>query len=177
MPPEDTRRSTRDIPTSSTQRDIRRLEKGKADKATTDLKFKELDKDVDEIKDIALSARKSAKEPHMCNQEGRLESVEKKSSGWSKFFRGLVISVAIGGFVAGGYFVKIELTKADKVEVEAVKKDVASMKSDINEVTKSQARIEKQLAPEAQLEQERKRMEIIKDAMKEAFVEADIKTN
>lgn len=179
MPPGS--RSSSDIPSSpsSLRRDVDELKLTKSNKETTDLKFGEVDKDIIETKKIALSAKKTAESTHPCHQEERMKSVEGKSSGWNKFFRGLVITMVVGGFVAGGYFVKIELTKADKSEVEAVKKDVTTIKSDVSAVKDSQQRMEQQMAPDAQLELEEKKLELMKKMMKEALVEAkaDIKPN
>jgi len=169
---------TSDSPSTSLRREIDKLDRDKANKEATRTKFGELEKDLDETKRIALSARKKAG-THECHQEERMKSVEGKSAGWNKFFRGLVIALIVGGFGAGGYFVKIELTKADKTEVQAVKKDVTTMKSDVSEMKRSQEKIEDYLEPDAQLELEKKKMKLLKEAMKEAVHEAraDIQPN
>lgn len=176
MPP----RSSSDMPSSpsSLRRDVDELKKTKSNKETTDLKFSELEKDVDETKKIALSAKKKAEEPyvHSCFQEERMKSVEDKTSGWNKWFRGIVVVVISAVIGLGSFLATVWFTKADAAEVAEVKSDVTMIKIDVSNIQESQERIEAALEPKVQLELERKRMELYKEMMKQAVIEvkADI---
>lgn len=154
---------------SSTTIQFKNLEKEidkKADDTLTKTMFEVHEKDIAEVKEIALSAKK-----HKCVQEGRMEKIEGKSTGWSKTFRNLVVAAIGVAFLIGGYFVKIEVTKADASEVQAVQKNMTILKSDMSEVKASQKRIEQKMEPEAQLELEKQRVELMKEAMQEVLEE------
>jgi len=176
MPPNDSR-STSDMPSSSsTRRDIDRLDRTKADAFGTKIKFDAIEKDVDETKKIALSARKKAGE-HSCIQEKRMEDVEQNAIGWTKWFRGILITVIGATIVLGTFLARLHFTKADDEDVQAVKEDVASIQVDVSDIQESQERIEIALEPKTQMELERKRIELYREMMKEVLVEAkaDIK--
>ncbi len=162
---------------SSTRRDIDRLERTKADDKATDIRFNELEKDIDETKKIALGARKQAYAEHPCHQEVRMKVVEKKATGWDKWFKGILITVISAIVILGSFMATVWYTKADASEVAKVKQDVTTIKGDVNNIQESQERIEAALAPEEQMALEEARMELIKQAMKEAVqeVKADIK--
>jgi len=130
--------------------------------------------DIKEIKEIALIAKRRAGK-HVCTQEDRLKEVKRTASSWSKYFRAILITIIGAGIVLGTFLARLHFTKADDDEVQAVKNTVTGIQSDVIEVKKSQVRIEKQLEPEAQLELEKKRLEMMRNMMDEYFVEADIR--
>lgn len=169
-----------DIPSSSsTRRDIDRLERSKADKEATKVRLEELEKDVEEAKKIALAARKKTYEEHPCHQEERMKAVEQEASGWNKWFKGMVVVVISAVVVVGGSMAGLHYTKADASEVQAVKSDVTAIKRDVSDISDSQKRIETAMDPQTQIALEEERMIIIKRAMKEAVAEvkADIRAD
>ena len=165
-------RSTSNIPgSSSIRRDIDRLDRTKADAYGIGVKIDSLEKDVDETKKIALSAREKAIK-HVCIQEKRMEDVERNAIGWNKWFRSILITVVGATIVLGTFLARLHFTKADSEVVQAVKADVASIQTDVSDIQKSQERIESALEPDKQLELERRRMMLIKETMQEVLVEA-----
>ncbi len=173
----DERTTDSDAPvTSSERRDINRLERTKADDKATDIRFKELEKDIEETKGIAQKARKQAYAEHPCHQEVRVEAVEQRATGWDKWFKGIVVVVLASVVTIGGAMAALHYTKADASEVEAVKADVTEIKGNVSDIQESQERIEAALEPQVQMELEEARMELIKKALTDAVqeVRADI---
>lgn len=175
-------RRTSDAPISSTsiRREIDRLEEKKADKEATRIKLDEVDKDIDETKKIALSARKKAGE-HSCIQEARMDQLEEDSKSWGRFFKGLVVAVVSAVVVVGGFMAALHYTKAEASEVQDVKVNVIGIQRDMAEVKTSQKKVEMAVraSTKSQAELEEERVRLLKKAMKEAIREAkaDIKPN
>ena len=173
---------TSDAPISSTsiRREPERLDRTKADDKVTAVRLEELDKDVDETKKIALSAKKQAGE-HLCLQETRMTKLEEDNRSWGRFFKGLVVTVVSAIVVVGGFMAALHYTKAEVSEVQDVKMDVAGIQRDMSEVKISQEKVEKAVKASHKLQKEReeKRVTALKEAMKEAILEAnaDIKPN
>jgi hypothetical protein len=71
----------------------------KADRAWVEAKLETLERDIVSIKDrgedtktIAIRAKEKAKMPHNCNQKETLSKIEDAVDGWSKWWRGILLS-------------------------------------------------------------------------------------
>ncbi len=151
---------------SSTQRELDRLGREKANKEATKIQLESMKEDIDETKSIAISARNKSMS-HTCVQEERMSS-------WDKWFKGIMITVVGAVVVVGSFMAVVFYTKADASDVEAVKMDVTAIKSDVSDIQLSQERIEEALDPKSQLELEAQRLALIKQAMKEAVREVKL---
>ncbi len=138
------------------------LEKGKVGKDVYNIAKINLEKDVDEIKSIALSAKTKAENPHRhCNKVEDVEEMKKQLDGFGKVKIAAIIALIIfvGSTVASYTRTQVSVEAMDET-VKEMKEDREKRKKKKQETREQkQARIEEQTA-------------IVTAAVKAAFKEA-----
>ena len=168
------------VTTSSTYtRELDRLDRLKADKEATKLRIDSIAKEVDETKNIALSARNKASAEHACHQEKRMEALEERADSWDRWFKGVVITIVTAIVGIGSFMSLVYYTKADDSDVQRVKADVSIIKSDVAEVKESQQKVVEafQRSQITDVANEAARLESIKAAMRDVVKEVSAANN
>lgn len=112
--------------------------KDKANKEWVEVIVEGLKEDVDEAKDIALSAKRKAGEPHGCLHEEDLKGLSKAVNGWKtlKFGAVLAFVVILAGAIAQ-YYALTDKTDDTAQDVKQVKESVKEIEGDIQDVTRA----------------------------------------
>lgn len=130
-----------------------------------------IDKEIDEAKKIALSAKKKADMPHECVQKDAIEKTAATVEGWAKWWRGILISVIGFLVVIGGSWLYQYFTLTS--EVSGTKETVDELKVTVKKIEVSQSEL-KRAFDESEAVQERQREEHInsvRSVMKEVLKE------
>jgi hypothetical protein len=106
-------------------------------------KFDGLEKDLDETKSLALSARRTASEPHVCNQLKEIEDMKAQIAGWNKWWKATVI-VVIGGILTIVGFVWSVDGRADEFErgMDDVRQSVQVVTDKVGDIAENQAQMQ-----------------------------------
>ncbi len=81
---------------------VRQDLRGKADQSWAQAKFEAVEKSVDETKRIVLRTKKKVNAPHICEQKESIDRVMNMVDGWSRWWRGTLISALGFVIVVGG---------------------------------------------------------------------------
>jgi len=140
--------------------------KEKANREATEAKLTALEKDLDEFKQIALSAKAKAAEPHLCLKESELDRLTEWKEGLSKFKIGAIIATLVIIVAAIGQFYTLK-GGVDKNTDTLVK------------VSKSQESIKDTIVNLQRTDEtrEQKRLVNLKIVMKEALAEHEVKAD
>ena len=101
-----------------------------------ELQVGNLKSELDETKKIALGARKKAGMPHECNQRELIEKTAVAVDGWSKWWRGILISVIGFLIVVGSSWLYQYFTLTN--DVETTRQSVEELKVTVKKIETSQ---------------------------------------
>ena len=106
---------------------------------TSDIRMNGLKEDLDETKNIALAAKKKANLPHECLQKDEILKTAALVDGWSKWWRGILISAMGFLVVAGSSWMYQYFTLT--TEVSTTKESVEDLKITVKKIEASQTEL------------------------------------
>ena len=137
--------------------------------------FDRIERDIDEVKKIAVSARDKARSPHSCNQEEEIKEMKASITQWGKWWRGVMITAFAALLAAGGFLWKIDNRAADvEHEVVKVRESVDTVTETVDIISVNQRKIQATLKTQGSNRDKEGRDQhgLIKRALKEALEES-----
>lgn len=133
----------------------------------TQVQIEHLEKGLDEVKEIALSARKRAEG---CNQEDRLKEMAERISRWDRWWKATMVSVVAGILAVVGFVWSVQ-SRANEVDkrVEDVQRSVAEVTSKVTTIAEQQRGLRDGVNKQNQLDSEHRDM--LRDVLQEALDE------
>lgn len=155
----------------------------KADKAWVEAKLETLEIALVSLKDkgedtktIAIRAKEKARMPHNCNQKETLSKIEETVDGWSKWWRGILLSfigivATLGSSGAYQYYTfkdSISETKESILKLESSIKEIEASQLDIKTALNSRVSYEEKKNEERLKELKSMVLKTLQDSQKKA---------
>lgn len=106
------------------------------------LQINNINKGEDDTKSIALSAKRKAEMPHNCIQSERIDMIGKEVTGWTRWFRIVLVSaiagiVVIGGTVLWRFWVLNSNVENTQISLANVGTDIGKIENNLGKLEES----------------------------------------